>query len=349
MFNSSILDVAIGLVFCFASVALFVSAINEFIASQLKLRHNTLLDGIKRLLNDQDGTIFVKDLYDHALINPMSLPQKNNGEIASSKPAYIASKDFANAFIDVIQGTHGDFEKTRAAVEKIADERIKTMLTNFLARSKGSTEEFATHIAAWFDNGMDRLSGAYKRQAQLRTFVIGFLVALFFKIDSIHVLTELWSRPTLAAAISGPAALEMIKAAGAAASQGEAGQFLQKNSELAAPSHSKAEPSPGGGTGVSGLAGDVSCGPLRSGGNQVNQWICTLRTLPVGWGNATEPSLFGWIELIIGLIITASSAVFGAPFWFDMLQRLVQIRGVGPKPPTENDKSKSGVKSTATP
>src|SRR6476646_5925991 len=134
MFNSSILDVAIGLVFCFASVALFVSAINEFIASQLKLRHNTLLEGIKRLLNDQDGTIFVKDLYDHALINPMSLPQKNSGEITSSKPAYIASKDFANAFIDVIQGSHGDFEKTQAAVEKIDDERIKTMLKNFLAR-----------------------------------------------------------------------------------------------------------------------------------------------------------------------------------------------------------------------
>jgi hypothetical protein len=63
MFNSAILDVAIGLVFCFASVALFVSVVNEAIASALKLRHKTLLAGIKLLLNDPDGSGLVLKLY----------------------------------------------------------------------------------------------------------------------------------------------------------------------------------------------------------------------------------------------------------------------------------------------
>jgi hypothetical protein len=57
-----------------------------------------------------------------------------------------------------------------------------------------------------------------------------------------------------------------------------------------------------------GLSGDVSCGPLRSGGSQVQSM--DLHPARCRWVNATEPSLFGWIELIIGLIITASSAVF---------------------------------------
>lgn len=73
MLNSTILDVIIGLVFCFASVALFVSAINEGVASLLKLRHKTLLAGLQQLLNDPNGTGIVKALYQHALINPMTL------------------------------------------------------------------------------------------------------------------------------------------------------------------------------------------------------------------------------------------------------------------------------------
>ena len=73
MFNSTILDVIIGLVFCFASVALFVSAVSEFLASLLKLRHKTLLTGIQKLLNDPQGTGLVKALYEHAMINPLAL------------------------------------------------------------------------------------------------------------------------------------------------------------------------------------------------------------------------------------------------------------------------------------
>jgi len=61
MLNSTILDVAIGLVFCFASVALFVSALNEAISSALKLRHKALLAGVKQMLNDPAGVGLVAD------------------------------------------------------------------------------------------------------------------------------------------------------------------------------------------------------------------------------------------------------------------------------------------------
>ena len=38
MFNSPVLEVAIGLVFCYASVALMVSSVTEAISSALRLR-----------------------------------------------------------------------------------------------------------------------------------------------------------------------------------------------------------------------------------------------------------------------------------------------------------------------
>ena len=43
------------------------------VASLLKLRHKTLLAGLQQLLNDPNGTGIVKALYQHALINPMTL------------------------------------------------------------------------------------------------------------------------------------------------------------------------------------------------------------------------------------------------------------------------------------
>jgi hypothetical protein len=46
-----------------------------------------------------------------------------------------------------------------------------------------------------------------------------------------------------------------------------------------------------------------------------------------------EPSKFAL--MLLGWIIAAGAALFGAPFWFDVLQRFVQLRGTG-RPPRES-------------
>jgi len=116
MFNSSILDVVIGLVFCYASVALFVSAINEAIASALKLRHKTLFTGIKEMLNDPQGAGLAAKLYNHALISPLAAGRPGSPRVPDVRPAYIPSQAFARALIDVVQGVPGDI----ASVKELA-------------------------------------------------------------------------------------------------------------------------------------------------------------------------------------------------------------------------------------
>ena len=54
MLNSTVLDVAIGLIFTFLAFSLAVSAIVEAIASVFKWRSATLLQGMKDLFNDHD-------------------------------------------------------------------------------------------------------------------------------------------------------------------------------------------------------------------------------------------------------------------------------------------------------
>jgi len=59
--------------------------------------------------------------------------------------------------------------------------------------------------------------------------------------------------------------------------------------------------------------------------------------LPVGWclpGRRDSSKQGGWALLtkIAGLAITAIAISFGAPFWFDMLGKIINMRQVGAKP-----------------
>jgi hypothetical protein len=60
--------------------------------------------------------------------------------------------------------------------------------------------------------------------------------------------------------------------------------------------------------------------------------IEALWSLPIGWQRV--PTAFDR-QLALsaaGWLLTACTALFGAPFWFDLLQRTVHIRGTGSKP-----------------
>lgn len=53
--------------------------------------------------------------------------------------------------------------------------------------------ELRTEIAAWFDDGMNRVSGWYRRQTQWIIFAIGAGVTLFANASTVHdVAGDLW-------------------------------------------------------------------------------------------------------------------------------------------------------------
>lgn len=54
--------------------------------------------------------------------------------------------------------------------------------------------------------------------------------------------------------------------------------------------------------------------------------------LPVGWPVTWPTDLPGWLSRILGLLITAGAATFGAPFWFDLLNRFGSLRNAGARP-----------------
>jgi len=207
MFNSTVLEVAIGLVFCYASVALITSSIYEAIASWLNLRSKTLFQGIQSLLNEGKGSnqTLLLGIYNHALVSPLGSGSANKIEEIKTKPSYIESKNFASALIQTVQSASGDFVKLGQDINGIRNDQMKQLLRGMYDSSAGNIEKFQSDLAAWFDSGMDRLSGTYKRQSQLWCFVIALILAGIFNIDSLHLFTTLWQHPALVEQISNPA------------------------------------------------------------------------------------------------------------------------------------------------
>lgn len=56
--------------------------------------------------------------------------------------------------------------------------------------------------------------------------------------------------------------------------------------------------------------------------------------LPLGWAQSSFPAdWLGWLQKAIGIFLTAFMVSLGAPFWFDILDSIMNIRAAGPRPP----------------
>lgn len=272
MFGSIVLEVALGMIVCFGSVALIASSLQEAAASLLRLRARTLLKGIVQLLN---GHSLVLDIYNHALVNPRSDGRASSiGELSMRlAPSYIVPLNFARALMDALQRGQVAFGDLRATLEAISDPKIRTCLCGIYDRAAGDAAKFEAGVAQWFDSAMDRISGAYKRKAQFWAFVFALMVSILFNIDAAHVLTSLWRMSAV-------------------------GLFHM---------------------------------PVLPDNPGIADALLSLDKLPIGWSNP-RGHVLQVVASIPGWLITATSSLFGAPFWFGLLGRITNLRGAGEKP-----------------
>jgi hypothetical protein len=277
MLNSTILDVAVGLVFTFLAMSLAVSAIVEAVASAAKWRSAMLLQGVKDLLNDASFKGLALQVYNHALVNPMDLGVALTEKDLKHLPSYIEPGQFAGALMDVLTiGQNFTSDIKQRITANVTDLQLRSFLTGLVDRTGGDPVKFQAGLAEWFENAMNRLSGTYKRKTQIWTFAIALIMAGLMNVSSIHIGRELWLRPMLARTISANPNLKPIDA------------FTQ------------------------------------------------LETLgvPVGWTpqRLSELRSVSGLEVLLGWLVTAAATLFGAPFWFDALEKLGRVKGTGPSP-----------------
>ena len=62
------------------------------------------------------------------------------------------------------------------------------------------------------------------------------------------------------------------------------------------------------------------------------------RGLPIGWAKGWDTSgaagqlIWVIVAALAGWLISATATIYGAPFWFDMLQKVTRLAGTGPPP-----------------
>jgi len=55
-----------------------------------------------------------------------------------------------------------------------------------------------------------------------------------------------------------------------------------------------------------------------------------------GWPSGAN----GWLSKVAGLLVSIFAVSLGAPFWFDVLQRFMQVRAAGAKEDNKKDEQK---------
>lgn len=284
-----------------------------------------------------------------------------------SKPAYITAGNFSKVMIDLLHGIDGesqlnalkikdsiqngfikapeinlDDDKKNPAIKAILlqpgsnsqntvpiNRDTQTFLKSIWQESGGDLDKFRAKLEAWFDQTMERTTGWYKRYIKLILFVLGLLIAGIFNVDSIAIAKKLARDPKLREQLVQNASnyvkqhqdlgeqLQKMQAGGADTTQFYADNKAMYDS-LAAQSKRLTD------SANSLINGDI---------NNVNQ------LLGLGWDSHSKTAI-GFFTNLPGWILTALAISLGAPFWFDLLNKLVQLRGSG-KGTGDNDTSKT--------
>jgi hypothetical protein len=313
-----VLDVAIGLAFTYLLLSIMVSGLQEICTNFISLRGKKLRSGIAALLagidkNGLPSTALFDKVFGHALIS----------DLATKKlPSYVPARNFSMALFEALKKDGSQdplFKQIEQGIASLPEGSAKQSLTAFVTQAAGDVATLQKRVETWFDDGMDRVSGTYRRFSQYFTLGCGLVIAILINVDSITLARTLWTDPTIRAVLVGAA------------------QQYEDEAKTAPTADAKAK------------ADEARCRlaflPLPIGWRDTQAIVeaCKAGKTPSDTIDmSTAASLFydrvfskngSGLWVVFGWFVTALAVSFGAPFWFAALQDLFKIRNAGPKPP----------------
>lgn len=199
MFGSTIVDVAIGLIFIFFLLSVIASHINELISGWMNWRAKDLEQGVRHLLCDP---ALADKVWNHPLVRGVS------GK-AGIAPAYIPANTFALAVFDALLpgGNNATaLESVRAKAMELPENSSRQAIVSIIDAANGDIVQARSNVESWFNSAMERVSAGFKRRMQILTLVVSAIVTLIFGADTIAIANSLYQEPSLRAAVAGVAA-----------------------------------------------------------------------------------------------------------------------------------------------
>ena len=311
MFGLDMLDVMIGLVTVYLSFGIACTALVEAISSIFGLRGKNLRTGLNRFFNGsisaQNGLkkSFVEAFYAHPMVRTLSKKDK-------ARPSYIPAAIVGRVVQSMLNNSENadSLEQTLKALPgKNPDEnQIKYLLLDFFKEAKGETIEFRNKVEEHFDLSMERAAGWFKRKTQFIAIFVSLLLVGFANVDSVDIATSLALNPEARAALVQSAEKLLANQKAIEANLKITNQPQETSINEVNRKTKKAQ-----------AAYDIAVSNLKQVG------------LKLGWEKGIEDEI-DWFSKIVGLLVSALAVSLGAPFWFQVLQRFMQIRGTGTAP-----------------
>jgi len=313
MFDSAILDTAIGVIFVLILFSTVCAAVRESIESILKTRASYLEYGIRELLADKGAGGLVEKLYNHPLVAGLFAgdyrpPTSGTRSVSDWKrrnlPSYIPARNFATALIDLAaRGQVGapprsggggkiDLDAIRKTVSTLQNKKVERVLLNAIDLAEGDINQAVANLAAWFDSGMDRVSGWYKRLSSRIIFVLALVLALILNIDLLRISRELYGNDEQRAMLVAYAQSSVADPA-----------FVEKRQQAFQHLQDKEFP---------------------VGWDQAQ--LDRLARVTGQTGDYAPGTFVDMLVWLVGFLFTAFAATLGAPFWFDVLNKVMVIR-----------------------
>ena len=159
--------------------------------------------------------------------------------------------------------------------------------------SKSDVEKFRSALELWYNETMDRCTGWYTKQARLIVFCVGFILAIAFNLDTVALVRILSNNPEARRQLATLAEKNYQQ-------YDPKGNLVNTNSAITKEAYSKITESIKEARAVVGLGWDD----------------CEF--------NATyQPNCF---HMLAGWFVTALAISLGAPFWFDVLNKVMLLR-----------------------
>lgn len=348
MFDSPIFDVAIGLALIYLVLSLIVTSITQVISEALAIKAGQLKKSIATLLGETARAVksgkapgLIEEFYNSPFVMHFRKPGSDGKR---AEPSEIDSKSFLPALEHAIEQKFGienltevldfaakvknkapeaagalkkleetpaaeaflktDIGKTLASYYQRADREVESGLTTV----KNSAVRFEQHVEDWYDSATDKAWTWYRTHLRKISFGVALIVVLAFNADTLRISGSIWNSEEKQTVISAMA-----------------DKYVEETSLT-----------PGGADGSAGM--DATVDQLEERLDTFNA-VIEEGDLPIGWHIESVHAFFvhgkiavnnlKWAEVVsalLGWLVTTFALSLGAPFWYDTLKRVIQVR-----------------------
>jgi hypothetical protein len=305
MFGLETLDVLIGLVTVYLAFGIACTAVVEAVSAWFGLRSRNLQAALKEFLAGEvsQSKAFVEAFYDHPLVQALSKGK-------AGRPSYIPAETVAQV-VEALVSANAAAASLGAAVNSLPGKpetnRIKGLLDAFVKQAAGDAAAFRKAVETHFDRAMDRASGWFKRQTQYIALAVSAVLVIGANADTVDLAVSLASNPAARA--------KMVEIA------------QQRLTEAkAAEDHAKA------GEPEADTAVEEATKQSEAARQALDRAVSDMQSAGLRFGWERWPAVNQIPAKVAGLLVTILAVSLGAPFWFDVLKRFMQVRATGVSP-----------------